>query len=204
MSDDARTLLRRRSVGFVFQAFHVLPYLTVDAERRAAARAPRGRGARAQRAHRRHAGGRRTRGRGAPLSRASCPAARCSASRSRAHSCTGRAGARRRAHRQPRSAHRRTDPCAACASRSRLTPAPAILITHSRAAAETADRILRARRHGTLALHARLSAPDPGRGALSLVAHAAALAVARAAGPARGHGARRSPSVSRSAPPCIS
>jgi putative ABC transport system ATP-binding protein len=30
LDDDARTLLRRRSVGFVFQAFHVLPYLTVD------------------------------------------------------------------------------------------------------------------------------------------------------------------------------
>jgi len=30
MDDDARTLLRRRSVGFVFQAFHVLPYLTVE------------------------------------------------------------------------------------------------------------------------------------------------------------------------------
>ena len=29
LSDDARTLLRRRHVGFVFQAFHVLPYLTV-------------------------------------------------------------------------------------------------------------------------------------------------------------------------------
>ena len=33
------TLLRRRAVGFVFQAFHVLPYLTRRAERRAAARA---------------------------------------------------------------------------------------------------------------------------------------------------------------------
>lgn len=30
MTDDAITLLRRRSVGFVFQAFHVLPYLTVQ------------------------------------------------------------------------------------------------------------------------------------------------------------------------------
>ena len=29
MDDDAATLLRRRAVGFVFQAFHVLPYLTV-------------------------------------------------------------------------------------------------------------------------------------------------------------------------------
>ncbi len=30
MNDDAITLLRRGSVGFVFQAFHVLPYLTVE------------------------------------------------------------------------------------------------------------------------------------------------------------------------------
>ena len=30
LSDDDMTLLRRRSVGFVFQAFHVLPYLTVE------------------------------------------------------------------------------------------------------------------------------------------------------------------------------
>jgi putative ABC transport system ATP-binding protein len=29
LTDDERTLLRRRSIGFVFQAFHVLPYLTV-------------------------------------------------------------------------------------------------------------------------------------------------------------------------------
>lgn len=30
LDDDALTLLRRHSIGFVFQAFHVLPYLTVD------------------------------------------------------------------------------------------------------------------------------------------------------------------------------
>lgn len=30
LDDDARTRLRRRAVGFVFQAFHVLPYLTVE------------------------------------------------------------------------------------------------------------------------------------------------------------------------------
>lgn len=29
LDDDATTLLRRRDMGFVFQAFHVLPYLTV-------------------------------------------------------------------------------------------------------------------------------------------------------------------------------
>jgi putative ABC transport system ATP-binding protein len=30
LNDDDVTLLRRRSVGFVFQAFHVLPYLSVE------------------------------------------------------------------------------------------------------------------------------------------------------------------------------
>ena len=29
LNDDAMTLLRRRSIGFIFQAFHVLPYLSV-------------------------------------------------------------------------------------------------------------------------------------------------------------------------------
>ena len=30
LNDDAATLLRRRAVGFVFQAFHVLPYLSAE------------------------------------------------------------------------------------------------------------------------------------------------------------------------------
>lgn len=30
LDDDAKTLLRRRCIGFVFQAFHVLPYLSVS------------------------------------------------------------------------------------------------------------------------------------------------------------------------------
>ena len=30
LDDDGITLLRRRAVGFVFQAFHVLPYLSVE------------------------------------------------------------------------------------------------------------------------------------------------------------------------------
>ena len=29
LADDALTVLRRRAMGFVFQAFHILPYLTV-------------------------------------------------------------------------------------------------------------------------------------------------------------------------------
>jgi putative ABC transport system ATP-binding protein len=31
LDDDRKTLLRRREIGFVFQAFHVLPYLSVSA-----------------------------------------------------------------------------------------------------------------------------------------------------------------------------
>ena len=30
LDDDARTVLRRDRFGFVFQAFHVLPHLTVE------------------------------------------------------------------------------------------------------------------------------------------------------------------------------
>jgi len=30
LDDDARTLLRRESIGFVFQAFHILPHLTLS------------------------------------------------------------------------------------------------------------------------------------------------------------------------------
>ena len=30
LGDDARTMLRRARIGFVFQAFHLLPYLTVE------------------------------------------------------------------------------------------------------------------------------------------------------------------------------
>jgi putative ABC transport system ATP-binding protein len=30
LDDDALTVLRRRSMGFVFQAFHILPYLTLE------------------------------------------------------------------------------------------------------------------------------------------------------------------------------
>ena len=30
LDDDAATLLRRKEMGFVFQAFHVLPHLTLQ------------------------------------------------------------------------------------------------------------------------------------------------------------------------------
>ena len=51
-------------------------------------------------------------------------------------------GARGRADRQPRSAHRRRKRSRCCARRSRRMRAAGMLITHSRTAADTADRIL--------------------------------------------------------------
>ena len=50
LEDTARTLLRRSKLGFVFQAFHILPHLTVVAERRVAAGPARRRSGRAGRA----------------------------------------------------------------------------------------------------------------------------------------------------------
>ena len=87
LDDDALTLLRRDHFGFVFQAFHVLPQLTVE-QNVALPLLLRGiasRGKGAGRSSRRSAstGARRAR-------RASFPAASCSASRSRARSWASR------------------------------------------------------------------------------------------------------------------
>ena len=90
LDDDALTALRREQMGFVFQAFHVLPYLTV-AQNVAlplslvgvadAIAAQTGRGDPRMRSGSATA---------ARACRASSPAASCSASRSRARSSTGR------------------------------------------------------------------------------------------------------------------
>ena len=91
LDDDALTLLRRSAMGFVFQAFHILPYLTVARERVAAAvaaRRDRRRGARAGRRDGRRRRPRRSRRR---RCRASSPAANCSASPSPARWCIVRA-----------------------------------------------------------------------------------------------------------------
>ena len=89
LDDDALTRLRRERMGFVFQAFHVLPYLTVaqnvalplsllgvaaaEAEQRVSRRCSPPSGWPI----------------GTRACRASFPAASCSASRSRARSCIG-------------------------------------------------------------------------------------------------------------------
>ena len=142
------TLLRRRCVGFVFQAFHVLPYLTVEQNvalplellrvaepDRSAARRAHARGGRDVGARPRH-------------TRASSPAAKCSGSRSRARSCTGRGWCSRtsRPEISTRATPRRSLPC--CATQVKANAGGGILITHSRTAADTADRILVLDAHG--------------------------------------------------------
>jgi ABC-type ATPase involved in cell division len=115
LDDDAATLLRRRQMGFVFQAFHVLPYLTVAQN---AALPLQLLGVRLATNSARVAEMLVRRARAfAARCRASCRAARCSASRSRARWCIGRAAARRRADRQPRSADRDGRCSRCCASR---------------------------------------------------------------------------------------
>ena len=90
LDDDARTLLRRRAVGFVFQAFHVLPYLTVAQN----VALPLELLGRRQRPSARGAPRTCSRPSGSPprqiAFRASYRAARSSASPSRARWCTGR------------------------------------------------------------------------------------------------------------------
>jgi putative ABC transport system ATP-binding protein len=82
LDDDAITLLRRRAVGFVFQAFHVLPYLSVEQnvalplDLLGVAEPERSR--------------RWVSPRWPSATRGNCPAARCSALPSRARWCIGR------------------------------------------------------------------------------------------------------------------
>ena len=100
LPEDGLARLRREQLGFVFQAFHVLPHLTVAENVSLPLRllhrhddAARGGDA---------AGRRGPAGTGRRGCRPSCPAASCSAWPSPARWCTHRADPRRRAHRQPR------------------------------------------------------------------------------------------------------
>ena len=89
LDDDARTLLRRSAIGFVFQAFHILPHLTL-AQNVAClwccSAPPRPRRALARRRCWPPSACRD----GAKISRGNFPGASCSGWRSRARSCTGR------------------------------------------------------------------------------------------------------------------
>jgi putative ABC transport system ATP-binding protein len=141
LDDDATTLLRRRAVGFVFQAFHVLPYLSVagnvalplellavapdERRRRTAAMLEAvGIGPLAQRLARELSGGEVQR----------VAIARALVHRPRlvlADEPTGNL--------DPRSA---AQTLALLRDQIKLNAGAGILITHSRAAADTADRIL--------------------------------------------------------------
>ena len=101
--------VRRTRIGFVFQAFHLLPHLTVA--RNVALPLPlSGQSGRAGDERCANCWTRWVSPTARRASRANCPAARCSAWPWHARWCTARAGARRRADRQPRSGKCRDDP----------------------------------------------------------------------------------------------
>ncbi len=141
MDDDARTLLRRRCVGFVFQAFHVLPYLTVEqnialplellavaeperTQRTAQMLAALGISPLARRYPRELSGGELQR---IAIGRALVHRPRLVL----ADEPTGN---------WTRAAPHKPSPC--CAMQVKTNAGAGILITHSRTAADTADRIL--------------------------------------------------------------
>ena len=148
LDDDALTVLRRERLGFVFQAFHVLPYLSV-AQNVALPLALLGVPAGERESARRRDARRRRPRRIAPMRcRASSPAASCSAWRSRGRWCIGRCWCwptSPPAISTPR-APRRSWRC--CATQVKDRGAAGILVTHSLAAARTADRILVLGREG--------------------------------------------------------
>jgi putative ABC transport system ATP-binding protein len=141
LDDDARTLLRRRDVGFVFQAFHVLPYLTVtqnvalplellgtpEPERARRTReiiAAVGLAAAAQRHPRELSGG---------------EVQRVAIARALVHRPKLVLADEPTGNLDPRTA---TQILTLLREQIRMNGSAGILITHSRAAAETADRIL--------------------------------------------------------------
>jgi putative ABC transport system ATP-binding protein len=141
LDDDAATLVRRRSVGFVFQAFHVLPYLTVAqnvalplellgiaaplrAQRTAEMLASVGIGALAARYARELSGG---------------EVQRVAIARALVHKPRLILADEPTGNLDPRSA---AQILALLHTQIKANAAAGVLITHSRTAAETADRIL--------------------------------------------------------------
>ena len=149
LDDDARTLVRRRSIGFVFQAFHIVPHLTafentvlplvllgIDASERAA-RAHRmlqdvGLGDRAEAMPRELSGG---------------ELQRVAIARALVHRPALVLADEPTGNLDPDTAH---SVLALLAANARAGDAATIVVTHSEAAARHADRVLRLA-HGQLA-----------------------------------------------------
>ena len=103
LDDDAATRLRRARMGFIFQAFHVLPHLTLEQNVALPLLL----------------NGNPDRVRAAPIFRASCRAESCSGWPSRAPSCTAPPCCWRTSRRATSTRKRPTASCTCCARRSR-------------------------------------------------------------------------------------
>ena len=138
MGDKQLTLLRRKHIGFVFQAFNLVPTLTAE-ENMTLPLSIAGR--KIDRALGR-LGDRARRPRRPPLAPPGRAVRRPAAARRRRPRPRGRAdrAVRRRAHRQPRLAVERRGDRAAARGRRRAYGQTIVMVTHDAVAAEAADR----------------------------------------------------------------
>ena len=153
LDDDARTALRRERIGFVFQAFHVLPYLSV-ADNVALPLALQGRrdaSDRARVAEMLRAVGLAERGASAPRELSGGELQRVAIARALVHRPSLVLADEPTGNLDPRTAR---DVVAVLKDAIRGGRASAILVTHSRTAAASADRVLRLAADGLHDTHA--------------------------------------------------
>jgi putative ABC transport system ATP-binding protein len=159
LQDDERTRLRRRAIGFVFQAFHIIPHLTA-LENTVLPLVLQGIGAR-ERGERAHAmleavglGGR---AQAMPRELSGGELQRIAIARALVHRPALVLADEPTGNLDPDTAH---SVLALLAARARAHQAATIVVTHSEAAAASADRVLRLAR-GQLAAAPRTRAAAP-------------------------------------------